>query len=64
MTRQEAALVEKCMDTTTLTLATLTLVHALIARLALRALVRPAVPRRHSRQRIAAGAHDRCEQLR
>jgi hypothetical protein len=52
------------MDTTTLTLAALTLVHALVARLALRALVPPTEPRRHHPRRIASSAHARWRQLR
>ncbi|WP_313917109.1 hypothetical protein [Tahibacter sp.] len=52
------------MDTTTLTLAALTLAHALVARLALRALARPTVPRRHERRRITSDTHDRQRQLR
>ncbi len=52
------------MDTTTLTLAALTLLHALVARLALRAMAPPTVPRRRGRRRIASGAHARWRQLR
>lgn len=63
-TRPDAALVENRMDTTTLTLAALTLLHALVARLALRAMAPPTVPRRHGRRRIAASAHARWRQLR
>lgn len=63
-TRPDAALVENRMDTTTLTLAALTLAHALVARLALRALVRPAAPRRHGWRRTVSDTHDRWRQLR
>jgi len=44
------------MDTTTLSIAALTLIHALVARLALRALVRTDPPRRPRRRRSALRA--------
>lgn len=52
------------MDTTTLTIAALTLVHALLARLAVRALTMPATPRPRGRRRIASSAHAGWRQLR